>query len=66
MAEQARNKTSNVLITHNGETHCVIEVCDKNGNSKNILCDISPDTYICDIRESVLNSIIDSYLYKGV
>lgn len=28
MAEQARNKTSNVLITHNGETHCVVEWCE--------------------------------------
>lgn len=41
-----------------------IEVCDKNGNSKNVLCDVSLETYICDIKESVLNSIIDSYLYE--
>lgn len=28
MAEQARNKTSNVLITYNGETKCVVEWCE--------------------------------------
>ena len=28
MAEQARNRTSNVLITYNEETHCVVEWCE--------------------------------------
>lgn len=34
MKEQARNKTSNVLITHNGETHCVVEWCEILGIKK--------------------------------
>lgn len=28
MAEQARNKTNNVLISYNGETRCVVEWCE--------------------------------------
>lgn len=31
MSEQARNKTNNVLITHNGETKCVAEWAEKTG-----------------------------------
>ena len=30
-SEQARNKTNNVVITHNGETKCVAEWAEKTG-----------------------------------
>jgi hypothetical protein len=31
MKEQTRNKTSNVMITHNGKTKCVVEWCEALG-----------------------------------
>ena len=41
-----------------------IEICDKNGNSKNILCDVSLNTDTLDIKETIVNAIFGNYLYK--
>lgn len=42
-----------------------IELCDNNGNSKNILCDITLNTDTLDLSEILINSILDTYLYKN-
>lgn len=55
-----------IFIQHYQGNDLCIELCDKNGNSKNILCDITLNTDTLDLKEilvnSILNSIIDSYL----
>lgn len=48
---------------YQGDDLC-IELCDNNGNSKNILCDVTLNTDTLDLGEILVNSILDTYLYK--
>lgn len=48
-----------IFIQNYQNDELCIEVCDKNGDGININCDITLNTYICDIKNIVLNSIID-------
>lgn len=55
-----------IFIDTNDMQNICIELCDKNGNSKNINCDvdISINSLISDIKESVLNYIIGECIYE--
>lgn len=55
MAEQARNKTSNVLVTYNGETKCVVEWAEIIG--------IDPKTIYARIYRGITEPEV--VLYKG-
>ena len=43
-----------------------IELCDKNGNSVNIGCyvDITMNSLVNDVKESVINYLIGNYLFN--
>lgn len=58
--------TENFCIFIDNIQDLCIELCDKNGNSKNINCnvDISINSLISDIKESVLNYIIGECIYE--
>ena len=45
-----------------------IRLCDNNGNSVEIseFIDITLDTKMCDIRETILNYLIGNYLYSHI
>lgn len=68
-------ETNDTLEIYLTENFCIfidyvqdlcIELCDKNGNSKNINwhIDISINSLIEDIKESVLNYVIGECIYE--
>lgn len=66
MAEQARNKTSNVLLTYNGKTKCVAEWCEELGlSSKTVYkriydgyTDANIILYKGDLRRRCLDNVV--------
>ena len=52
-----------IIQNYQGDDLC-IELCDNNGNSKSILCDITLNTDTLDLSETLINSILDTFLYK--